>query len=90
MRPETAARQLTYIADTRYDEDSASHWEEYAYADVFEYVYENGERQHMTDLVARLGDELRDGYRPTSEDAQVFADSVMTEGGRPLTDGGKK
>ncbi len=90
MHPETAARQLKYLADTRFEEDSASHWEEYAYNDVFDYVYENGERQHMTDLVGRICDEMGDGCRPTADEAQMFADSLVTEGGRPLTDGGEK
>lgn len=91
MRPDDAVRQLEYVVAGKLTEDSWSHWEERVYGEVFEYVdgHEAGTPDDVAALVEHLGTEIEDGYRPLGDDARAYADSLMTERGRALTDGGE-
>jgi len=88
MRSDDAVRQLEYAVASRLDE-RWSHWEEQVYGDVFSYVEENGDSEQMTAVIERICDEVEDGYRPKGSEMMDYADTLCTEGGRPLTDGGE-
>ncbi len=88
MLPEDAARQLEYVVASRLETDTCGHWERNAYQDVFADVYEQGTPEDVMALVRELGEEFEDGRRPMPDQARRRADALLTEGGRPLTDGG--
>lgn len=88
MLPEDAARQLEYVVASQLETDSCGHWERGAYQQVFEDTHDRGTSEDVISLVEKLGTEFEDGRRPTLEQAQRHADTLLTEGGRPLTDGG--
>ena len=90
MRSDTAVRQLEYAVASKLEDDSWGHWESTVYADVFEHVEANGTRTDMAAVVDHICTEVRDGYRPDPADVKAHADTLMTTGGRPLTDGGEK
>lgn len=87
MRSEDAVRQLEYAAASRVG-DQWSHWEASVYSEVFDHVQENGETEHVHAVIDRICDEVADGYRPKGDEIREYADTLCTEGGRPLTDGG--
>lgn len=90
MRSDTAVRQLEYAVASTLEDDAWTHWEATIYADVFEYVETNGTRADVAAVVDHVSDEVRDGYRPDPADVRAHADALLTEGGRPLTDGGEE
>lgn len=90
MRSDTAVRQLEYAVASKLEDDTWSHWESTVYADVFEHVEANGTREDMAAVVSHISDEVYDGYRPDPADVRAHADTLLTEGGRPLTDGGEE
>ena len=91
MHPEEAVRQLEYVVAGQLTEDSWSHWEESVYSEEFEYVHghEDGTAEHVSELVSHLGEEIEDGSRPMPEDVREYSEELLTESGRPLTDGGE-
>lgn len=92
MRPEEAIRQLEYVVAGQLTEDSWSHWEESVYAEEFEYVHdhEDGTPEHVADLVSHLGEEIEDGSRPMPAEVRERSETLLTEDGRALTDGGEE
>ncbi|CAJ53011.2 uncharacterized protein HQ_2904A [Haloquadratum walsbyi DSM 16790] len=90
MHPSDATRQLRYAVTTQTDQyDYAiSHWEANAYEDVFADVIDSGDLSDVMSVVKRLSAEFDNGTRPSVAEARELADSVLTAGGRPLTDGG--
>ena len=90
MLPEDAVKQLEYVVASRLETDTCGHWERGVYYDVFAETYERGSSADVMSLVSRLGDEFEDGRRPSPEQARQYADALLTEGGRPLTDGGDR
>ena len=90
MLPEDAARQLEYVVASRLETDTCGHWERSAYRQVFAEVSERGTSEDVMALVKELGEEFEDGRRPMPEQARRRADALLTEGGRPLTDGGDR
>jgi hypothetical protein len=90
MRSDTAARQLEYAVASKLEDDAWTHWESTVYTDVFEHVEANGTRADMAAVVSHISEEVSDGYRPDPADVRAHADTLMTEGGRPLTDGGEE
>ena len=92
MHPEDAVRQLEYVVAGSLTEDSWSHWEESVYGAEFEYVHghHDATAEHVAELIEYLGNEIEDGSRPMPEDVRAYSEQLLTEGGRPLTDGGKR
>jgi hypothetical protein len=89
MRPADAARQLEYAVASKRDsyDYELGHWA-HTYEDVFADVIERGELADVMAVVERLGEEFDGEGHPSPTRAQTVADSVLTAGGRPLTDGG--
>lgn len=90
MRSDTAVRQLEYTVASKLDGDSWGHWEATVYRDVFDHVEANGTRADMNAVISHITDSVSDGYRPNPADVRAHADTLMTAGGKPLTDGGEK
>lgn len=84
MRPEDAARQLSYAVDSRSDY-RLTYWEAHAYDDVFADVAEAGDLSDVTRVVAAIGDRAADERPPTPEEARRIADRTLAG---VLTDGG--
>ena len=90
MRPVDAARQLEYVTASKLEDAPFGHWDRTVYRDVFADVAERGTSEDVQALVGRLGDEFASGgKRPMPADARRYAESLLTEDGRPLTDGGE-
>lgn len=87
MRSDDAVRQLEYAVASRLG-DEWGHWEAQVYSDVFDHVEQNGEPEHVGAVIDRICEEVQDGYRPKGPEMLEYADTLCTEGGRPLTDGG--
>ncbi|MFC6724887.1 hypothetical protein ACFQE1_11000 [Halobium palmae] len=87
MRSEDAVRQLEYAVASRVG-DEWSHWEASVYSDVFDHVAQEGDDRHVNAVIDRICEEVQDGYRPKAPEMKDYADTLRTEGGRPLTDGG--
>ncbi|WP_101298127.1 hypothetical protein [Halegenticoccus soli] len=91
MRPETAVKQLEYVASCRLDEDSWSHWESTVYGEVFEQLHENGSSRDVAEVIDMIASEARDGYRPKPEQVRDYADTLVAERGRRVAaDGGER
>lgn len=89
MRPADAVRQLEYaVAPTTGSYDyEITHWAS-AYEEVFADVTERGDLYDVMNVIEQVCDECSEESRPSPEQVEVVADSVLTSGGRPLTDGG--
>ncbi|ERG95113.1 hypothetical protein [Haloquadratum walsbyi] len=90
MNSSDAARQLRYAVTTQtetYDYE-VSHWEANAYEDIFDDVIDAGDLSDVMSVIKRISAEFDDGTRPSVTEARKLADSVLTTGGRPITDGG--
>jgi hypothetical protein len=85
MRPADAVRQLEYAVET--DDYDVGYFAS-MYEDVFADVTERGDLSDTMAVIERLGSEFTDDSRPSPSRAQTLADTVLTSGGRPLTDGG--
>ncbi|SDM38332.1 hypothetical protein SAMN04487949_1476 [Halogranum gelatinilyticum] len=90
MHPETAVRQLEYAVASKLEDDTWGHWEATVYADVFEHVAERGTSADVAEVVGHISEKVSDGYRPNPADVKAHADSLLTAGGRPITDGGEE
>lgn len=91
MHPADAAKQLQYSVVRRNSDDyEMNHWEAHAYEDVFADVVERGELADVMTVVETLGEEFSEDSRPSVSRAQTVADDILTENGRPLTDGGER
>ncbi|MFC6824826.1 hypothetical protein [Halopelagius fulvigenes] len=89
MRPADAVRQLEYaVAPTTgtYDYE-LTHWAS-AYEEAFADVTERGDLHDVMNVIEQVCEECSEDSRPSPEQVEVVADSVLTSGGRPLTDGG--
>ena len=90
MHPEDAARQLEYVVASQLETDTCGHWERSAYREVFEETRDRGTSADVMALVQKLSEDFEDGCRPMPEQARRHADTLLTEGGRALTDGGDR
>lgn len=89
MHPTDAVRQLEYaVAPTTGSYDyEITHWAD-AYEDVFADVTERGDLYDVMNVIEQVCEECSEDSRPSPEQVEMVADSVLTSGGRPLTDGG--
>ncbi|SFG34533.1 hypothetical protein SAMN04488063_1751 [Halopelagius inordinatus] len=89
MHPADAVRQLEYaVAPTTGSYDyEITHWAD-AYEDVFADVTERGDLYDVMSVIEQVSKDCSEDSRPSPEQVKVVADSVLTDGGRPLTDGG--
>ncbi|EJN58934.1 hypothetical protein [Halogranum rubrum] len=90
MRSDTAVRQLEYAVASKLEDDAWGHWESTVYGEVFDHVEANGTSADMAAIVGHISESVRDGHRPDPADVKAHADTLMTAGGKPLTDGGEQ
>jgi hypothetical protein len=79
---------MEYVISSQLGSGEWGHWDEQIYNEAFGQIATEGTPEQMTDLIARLRNDVTAGSRPRPADVQRHTRHVLD--GRPLTDGGEK